>query len=109
MDAAKLIREARRRSGLSLRELARRASTSHSAISAYESGLRSPTAETLDRVVRAAGFALDITLCRRIYGDDGDRGAELEEVLLLAEEFPVRHSLELAGPAFKRMPRRSGQ
>ncbi len=54
--------------------------------------------------MRAAGFALDFTLCRRIYGDErgGDRGEELEAVLLLAEQFPARHSRQLAGPVFGR-------
>ena len=89
---------------MSLRELARRAGTSHSAISAYETGRRSPTADTVDRIVRAAGFALDFTLSRRIYGDEraGDRGQELEAALLLAEQFPARHSPELVGPVFGR-------
>lgn len=89
---------------MSMRELARRAGTSHSAISAYETGRRSPTADTVDRIVRAAGFALDFTLCRRIYGDErvGDRGEELEAALLLAEQFPARHSPELAGSVFGR-------
>lgn len=91
---------------MSLRELARRAGTSHSAVSAYETGRRSPTAETVGRIVRAAGFALDVTLCRRIYGDEhgGCRGEELEAVLLLAEQFPTRHSPELAAPVFGRAP-----
>ena len=89
---------------MSLRELARRAGTSHSAISAYEMGRRAPTTATLDRIVRAAGFVLDTTLCRRIYGDNDDRGAELEAVLLLAESFPARHSRELAAPVFGRTP-----
>ena len=90
---------------MSLRELARRAGTSHSAVSAYETGRRSPTADTVDRIVRAAGFALDFALCRRIYFDErgGDRGEELEAVLLLAEQFPARHSPELAAPVFGRV------
>lgn len=91
---------------MSLRELARRARTSHSAISAYETGRKSPTADTVDRIVRASGFALDATLCRRIYGDErgGARGEELEAVLLLAEQFPARHSPGLAAPVFGRAP-----
>ena len=90
---------------MSLRELARLAGTSHSAISAYETGRRSPTTETLDRIVRAAGFAVDVTLSRRIYGDgESDRGDELEAVLLLAEEFPARHLPELVAPVFGRTP-----
>ncbi len=58
--------------------------------------------------MRAAGFALDVTLCRRIYGD-GCRGDELEAVLLLAEEFPARHRSGLVGPVFGRAPEAAGQ
>lgn len=96
---------------MSLRELARRAGTSHSAVSAYETGRRSPTADTVDRIVRAAGFALDFTLCRRIHGDElgGDRGQELEAVLLLAEQFPARHTPEPAFPVFGRAPSPAAQ
>ena len=99
-----MIREARDRAGMSLRELAERAGTSHSAISAYETGRRTPTTTTLDRIVRAAGFALDATLHRRVYGRNDDRGAELEAVLALAEEFPARHSPGPPGPIFGRSP-----
>ena len=98
-----MIREARQRAGMSLRELGRRAGTSHSAIAAYEDGRRSPTAATLDRIVRAAGFALDVTLCRRIFGDNDDRGAELEAVLALAGEFPARYSDNRQKPVFGRV------
>lgn len=102
VDAAVAIREARQRAGISLRELARRAGTSHSAIAAYEAGRRSPTTATLQRVVRAAGFALDFTLSRRIFGDRVERGVELEEVLAVAEEFPARHAAEPRMPVFGR-------
>lgn len=57
-----LIRLARHDSGLSQRELARRAGTSQAAIAAYEGGKRSPTLDTLARVVRAAGRDLRIRL-----------------------------------------------
>ena len=58
--AGNLIRLARRDGGLSQRELARRAGTSQAAIAAYESGRRSPTFDTLARIVRAAGQDLRI-------------------------------------------------
>ncbi|CAN5651898.1 hypothetical protein BH24ACT26_BH24ACT26_06900 [soil metagenome] len=60
--AGNLIRLARREKHLSQRELARRAGTSQAAIAAYESGRRSPTLETLARIVRAAGLDLRIRL-----------------------------------------------
>jgi transcriptional regulator with XRE-family HTH domain len=60
--AGNLIRLARHGTGLSQRELARRAKTSQAAIAAYESGRRSPTLETLARIIRAAGLDLRIRL-----------------------------------------------
>ncbi len=89
------MREARRRAGLSLRELGARAGTSHSTLSAYETGAKTPSVVTLERVLRAAGFALDLELSPRI-----DRGLELERVLELAAQFPARHDAELRFPRF---------
>lgn len=56
--AAKLIREARRAVGMSQDELARRSQTSQSAVAAYESAAKVPTAATLDRLLRAAGVGI---------------------------------------------------
>jgi len=103
MNAAQAIRSARSRVGLTLRELAAKASTSHSAIAAYESGAKSPSASTVDRIIEAAGFALDRQLSLRVRGDGRqDRGAELAAVLELAAEFPARHSAKLEFPVFGR-------
>lgn len=60
--AGNLIRIARMDKGLSQRELARRAATSQAAIAAYESGKRSPTLDTLARIIRAAGLDLRIQI-----------------------------------------------
>ncbi|MGH2806867.1 MAG: helix-turn-helix transcriptional regulator [Actinomycetota bacterium] len=57
-----LIRLARRTAGISQRELARRARTSQATLSAYETGRKSPTLDTLNRIVRAAGQDLRIRL-----------------------------------------------
>lgn len=101
MSAATTIRRSRRRSQLSLRRLAERAGTSHSAIAAYEAGRNDPSTGTLERLVRAAGFSLDIRLERRIRSADGmERGDELAAVLELAEQFPARHSRDIDAPAF---------
>lgn len=103
MDAAELLRTARTRSGLTLRELAARAGTSHSTLSAYESGRVTPSAATLERVLRAAGFDVDVRLSVRIGGDPADRrarGQELIDVLELAEMFPARHAEHLEFPPF---------
>ncbi len=105
VDAAVVIRTARSRAGLTLRELAARARTSHSAIASYEAGRKTPSTATLNRIVEAAGFALDWELHRRVRGDGRlDRGTELAAVLDLAEEFPARHSPTLEYPVFGRCP-----
>jgi uncharacterized protein len=57
-----LIREARRRAGLSQTELGRRAGVTQSVVSAYESGSRQPSLPTLERLVRAAGCDLDVSV-----------------------------------------------
>ena len=103
MNAAEVIRTVRLRADLTLRALAARAGTSHSAIAAYESGAKTPSASTLDRIVQAAGFALDRELSPRMRGDDRlDRGTELAVVIELAAEFPARHSPTLKFPVFGR-------
>lgn len=103
MDAATLLREARQRSGLTQRSLARRARTSHSTLAAYESGTKVPTLATLVRIVEAAGFGVDVTLTPRgPFEDRVAHGDRLEAVLELAEAFPVRHRRRLAYPRFRR-------
>ena len=57
-----LISLARRKAKISQAELARRAKTSQAAISMYEAGTRSPTLDTLLRIIRAAGSDLRIGL-----------------------------------------------
>lgn len=56
------MREARRRAGLSQAELGRRAGTTQSVVSAYESGARQPSVPMLARLVAAAGLELDMDL-----------------------------------------------
>lgn len=99
MDSAATIRLARQRSGLSLRELAARADTSHSALAAYEASRVQPSFEKVRQIVASAGFDLEVTLVPRTCRDE-DRGRELEAVLTLAEQFPARHDDVLAFPAF---------
>ena len=92
MDAADGIRDARRRAGLTVRQLARRADTSHSAIVAYESGAKVPGGPTLERILRSCGFGLRIELVPLApFEDRRARGRELVDVLDLAEQFPARH------------------
>ena len=62
VDAAALIKQARTRSGMTQAALAAAAGTSQPAVAAYESGAKSPSVRTLDRLVRAAGATLEVTL-----------------------------------------------
>ncbi len=103
MRSGQLVAQARRTAGLSLRELAGRAGTSHSAIAAYEQERTSPTFATLERILTAAGFAIDVTLAPRPGRDEIDRtarGRELVEVLELAAMFPATHDPTLTFPHF---------
>ena len=92
----------RRRSRTSLRALAARAGTSHSTLLDYETGRKAPSVDTLARVVHAGGFHVEGTLIADPSIDDRERSEELQEVLLLAEQFPARHSRRLHCPVFGR-------
>ena len=58
MDAAELLRRARLAAGLTQAELAARSATSQATLSAYESGVKVPSADTLARVLAASGHEL---------------------------------------------------
>ena len=103
MDAARTLRRARIHSGLSLRALATRAGTSHATLAAYEAGRAVPRVDTLDRILRAAGYATDIDVSWRADATDAERtakGVELREALELAAMFPARHARRLRFPRF---------
>ncbi|MFC4333938.1 helix-turn-helix domain-containing protein [Salininema proteolyticum] len=53
-----IIREARQAAGLTQEELAKRSKTSRTSLSAYEHGRKSPTLETTERILKAAGSGL---------------------------------------------------
>lgn len=55
-----IIEQARRRAGLTQLELSERAATSRPTLSAYESGRKSPTLDTAERILRVAGFEIAI-------------------------------------------------
>ncbi len=62
---ASLLKDARRRGGLSQRQLASRAGTSQSVVSRIELGETSPSWDTLCQLLAAAGFELDAQLLVR--------------------------------------------
>lgn len=51
-----LVREARKRAGLTQTELGHRAGVPQSTIARIESGARTPSTDMVERLVRAAGF-----------------------------------------------------
>ena len=57
-----LIKEARRRAGLTQTELAERAGTTQSAIARWERGYVDPGFDTVRRLLRLCGFALYVQL-----------------------------------------------
>lgn len=59
-DASVLLREARKRSGISQRRLALRAGTSQDAISRIERGVESPTLERLANLLLVLGERLEL-------------------------------------------------
>jgi transcriptional regulator with XRE-family HTH domain len=105
VDAARTLRRARREAGLSLRALAERAATSHATLAAYEAGRAVPRVDTLDRILRAAGYATDIDVTRRPDATEAERvakGVELVQALELAARFPARHAKRLRFPPLPR-------
>lgn len=79
VTAGTLLRQARKRAGLSQAELAARAGVTQSVISAYESGHRQPAIPALAALVDAAGYELVMGLrwqprrLRRLSGPVGRR------------------------------------
>jgi transcriptional regulator with XRE-family HTH domain len=61
-SAGSLVREARKHSGLSQRELAEHANTAQSVVGRIEAGLTKPGLDTLARLLDAAGFDFTIEL-----------------------------------------------
>lgn len=62
MKAATILRTARRRVGLSQRELAKKTGVPQPMISAIERGQQDPRHSTLDKLLRACGQELDIVM-----------------------------------------------
>ena len=84
--AGALLRQARKRAGLSQVDLASRAGVTQSVISAYESGQRQPSLPALARLIDAAGFELTLGLRRqrRLSGPVGRRVRRHREDLVAA-------------------------
>jgi transcriptional regulator with XRE-family HTH domain len=70
MKGGEVIREARKRAGISQTELARRLGTKQPVIARWESGSRSPAFADVVRGVRACGLKLDIAIGAEDPGED---------------------------------------
>jgi transcriptional regulator with XRE-family HTH domain len=88
-----LIRMARRQSGLTQLALAKRAGTSQAAMSAYESGRRSPSVDTLCRILGAAGFEVRMRLAAP---DTHDPARLIAEALLPNDQVAAHAGRERA-------------
>lgn len=62
VEASSLIKQARHEAALTQAQLARAAGTSQPTLAAYEAGAKSPSVRTLNRIIRAAGGSLVVTL-----------------------------------------------
>jgi transcriptional regulator with XRE-family HTH domain len=84
-----LIREARRRAGLTQAELAARAGTSQSGIARWESGRTAVSLDDVIRLVRLCGFDLEVMLLPR---DDSDIAQATRLANLTGQERMDRHA-----------------
>ena|SRR5437870_4111543 len=76
MDAARVLRYARRRAALTQRELAAKAGIAQPTIARIESGAMVPRVDTLDRLLEACGMGLEVEP-RPGIGEDRTLPAEL--------------------------------
>ena len=103
MDVARQLRDARQSAGLSLRELGELAGTSPATLAAYEQGRKTPRLDTLERILAAAGCALELRVSpRRTLAERAAAGQALLDVLELADAFPMQRRGPLTMPIFGR-------
>lgn len=93
-----MLRDVRRRAGLSQPELARRSGVASTLISTYENGRRVPSGDALMRLIEACGGTLEVsTSVER----GRDAAAQLEQVAALAMALPRREPGQLEFPPFR--------
>lgn len=90
-NAAVLLREARRRAGLTQREVARRAGTSQSVIARIERGQTDPATGTLVHLLAAIGFELDADLVTSLVSSSH----MLDDVARILRLTPERRLIEV--------------
>jgi transcriptional regulator with XRE-family HTH domain len=82
MRGGELIKEARRRAGLTQKELAERLGTTQAVIARWEGGDRSPTFERLREAIRAC----ELDLAVRIVPRDDQHDLLIEDMLTLSAD-----------------------
>ncbi len=95
---ADLIREARKRAGLTQRELAERAGSTQSSVARWESARSEPSFANVVRLLRLCGFVLDVRL--ELY-DDGlrDDWAQAQRLLRLTREERLESNMNMVAIA----------
>lgn len=88
-DPGRLVAQARKRAGLTQRELARRAGTAQSVVARIERGQTNPGAETLRRLLGEAGFELRVELRPR-RASQNHMLADVARILSLGPEERLR-------------------
>jgi len=91
MRGGQLIREARRRAGLTQRELAERLGTTQSVVARWEADVTAPTFDTVVRALRACGFELDVHLVPHDEGFAHDWSLARQNLPLSPEERFAQH------------------
>lgn len=114
--AATALTEALERSGLTQAQLAERAGVSRALVRNYLRGAHQPSVPQLDRLLRAAGQQLEVTVRPLQWHDPGagpkrrrtpeEQGRALVDVLDLADAIPVRRRTELRFPPFRQLAAR---
>lgn len=100
MDAEKLLLRARHKARLSQRELAERTGVAQPTIARIESGAASPRCATLDRLLEACGY--DVELVPR--GGVGVDRSAMRELLALEPGERLRRAAEEAGALARLLP-----
>jgi transcriptional regulator with XRE-family HTH domain len=111
MAGTTVLRRVRQAAGLSQDELARRAGTSRTAVSAYEHGRKSPSLDTVERLLTAAAYELDARPRVEFVAVAGARGRTMPvpnhlpqlspERALARVELPLRLNWSQPGRVFR--------
>jgi len=106
MNPAGTLRAARLGAGMTQVDLARRGGTSQASVSAYESGAKTPSLATFERLLAATGTRLQangghVALALPSTTEQRRIARDLSDVLALAAALPTSHTRELSYPRLR--------